>query len=219
MKLATSFSPTRTEAQEKATLSWERYNLPIVAVQCYGEDYAKHFTNNIHWVKPNLHWSKRTPAIVDILQVVDEPTIFLNSDIELDIDLDDWQPEPDVLTIGLRTDYCPKFIQLNKYGIDVFLLTPEMKEALTNNIWALGIPGWDYWVVWKLIESGYDLKIIKEDIKHAAHHEQWNKDDYRRCAKLLEFEFDIPITDLSDKLQEITGRTHLSKKVYREDGE
>ncbi len=212
--LVTSFSPTRLEAQDKAVQSWKQHGLSFRAVQCIGEDYAKDFTDNIEWVKPNLHWSKRTPSLSDIFKTIDSPTTLINSDIELEDHLD-WKPETNVLRIGLRTDYCPQFTQLNKYGIDAYLITPEIAAALTNNsIWALGIPGWDYWVVYKLLSLGYTLDVVKKGFLHAAHKEQWNKDDYRRCSKLLEFEFDVPVQDIADTIQELTDRTHLTKKTY-----
>ena len=211
--LVTSFSPTRLEAQDKAVQSWKQQGLSFRAVQCKGEDFAKDFTDDIEWVNPNLHWSKRTPSLSDIFKTIDSPTTLINSDIEIDEPLD-WKPEPNVLRIGLRIDYCPQFTQLNKYGIDAYLITPEIAAALTNNsIWALGIPGWDYWVVYKLLSLGYTLDVVKKGFLHAAHKEQWNKDDYRRCSKLLEFEFDIPVQDIADTLQDLTGRTHLSKRT------
>lgn len=215
--LVTSFSPTRIEAQQKALESWRKYNKHILAVQCVGEDFAKDFKpDQIIWVPPNKNWSKRTPSITHVFSAVQAPFIYLNSDIELEMDnLSWWEPEPNVLKIGLRTDYCPQFTQLNKYGIDVFQISPEMMEHLDNHIWALGVPGWDYWVVWKLIQCGYQVAIQREDILHEAHHEQWNHLDYRRCGKLLEFEFDIPIQDISDKLQQLTERTHLVKKRFK----
>lgn len=211
--LVTSFSPTRLEAQDKAVQSWKQHGLSFRAVQCIGEDYAKDFTDDIEWVKPNLHWSKRTPSLMDIFKTIDSPTTLINSDIELEDSLD-WKPESNVLRIGIRTDYCPQFTQLNKYGFDAYLITPETAKLLVNNsIWALGIPGWDYYVVYKLLTLGYTLDIHKKGFLHAAHKEQWNKDDYRRCSKLLEFEFDVPVQDIADTLQELTGRTHLSKKT------
>ena len=211
--LVTSFSPTRLEAQDKAVQSWKQHGLSFRAVQCIGEDYAKDFTDDIEWVKPNLHWSKRTPSLMDIFKTIDSPTTLINSDIELEDSLD-WKPESNVLRIGIRTDYCPQFTQLNKYGIDVFLTTPEMiPHLVTNSIWSLGIPGWDYYVVYKLLSLGYHLDVVKKGFLHAAHKEQWDKDDYRRCSKLLEFEFDVPVQDIADTLQELTGRTHLSKKT------
>ena len=211
--LVTSFSPTRLEAQDKAVQSWKQHGLSFRAVQCIGEDYAKDFTDNIEWVKPNLHWSKRTPSLMDIFKTIDSPTTLINSDIELEDHLD-WKPESNVLRIGIRTDYCSQFTQLNKYGIDVFLITPEMiPHLITNSIWSLGIPGWDYWVVYKLLSLGYHLDVVKKGFLHAAHKEQWDKDDYRRCSKLLEFEFDIPVQDIADTLQELTGRTHLTKRT------
>lgn len=215
--LVTSFSPTRIEAQQKALESWKQFNQEIVAIQCMGEDYAKDFITNIIWVKPNLHWSKRTPSLVDVFKQINQPATLINSDIETEPHaFDDWTPKERKLSVGLRIDYCKKFTQLNKYGLDVFLLTPEMVQELTNSAWALGIPGWDYWVTWKLLLSGYELDIHKTGFLHAAHHEQWNKDDYRRCSKLLEFEFDIPVQDISDSLQTLTGRKNLVKKVYSE---
>ena len=238
--LVTSFSPTRLEAQDKAVQSWKQHGLSFRAVQCIGEDYAKDFTDDIEWVKPNLHWSKRTPSLMDIFKTIDSPTTLINSDIELEGSFSvnvpeislrtctqqtpppeimnsktfDWKPESNVLRIGIRTDYCPQFTQLNKYGFDAYLITPETAKLLVNNsIWGLGIPGCDYWIVWKLLTLGYTLDIHKKGFLHAAHKEQWNKDDYRRCSKLLEFEFDVPVQDIADTLQELTGRTHLSKKT------
>lgn len=213
--LVTSFSPTRLEAQHKALETWEKYNVPIVAVQCHGEDYAKDFTDNIMWVNPNKHWSKETPCLIDIFKLVTKPTILINSDIQLELDsLDDWVPQPNTLRIGLRTDYHPKYVQLNKYGIDVYLLTPEIVSHLTNSVWALGIPGWDYWVLWSMVQQDYMIDVVKEGMLHEAHEEQWNKDDYRRCSKLLEWEFDIPVQDISDGIQQLTDRTHLKKRPW-----
>lgn len=221
MKLVTSFSPNRIEEQKKALKTWKKFNLPIHAVQCHGEVFAKQFTDLITWVKPNKHWSKQTPSLVHLLALADEPILLLNSDIELlEDNLDRWTPESALLKIGLRTDYCKEFVQLNKYGIDVFLITPDMVEILDNTIWALAIPGWDYWIVWKLINSGYQLLIHRTEIMHAAHTEQWDKSDYTRCAKLLEFEFNIPIQDIADNLQLLTEREHLKvKRVGRNENE
>ena len=217
--LVTSFSPTRLEAQHKAISTWNQFNQEIVAVQCIGEDYAKDFTDNIVWVKPNLHWDKKTPSIVSLLeQCKNESIILINSDIEIN-HLDNWNTKPvspKTLKIGLRTDYCNKFEQLNKYGLDVFLITPEMLEHLTNNIWALGQPGWDYWLVYKLYQEGYELDIVDKGFLHEFHKEQWSKEDYRRCALLLEFEFGIPVQDISDNIQELTGRTHLKKRRWED---
>lgn len=219
-KLVTSFSPTRLETQHKALATWKQFNQEIVAVQVIGEDYAKDFTDNIVWVKPNLHWSKKTPSITSLLaQCKDEPIILINSDIEVDY-LDEWLAKPikpQTLKIGLRTDYCHQFTQLNKYGLDVFQITPEMLPHLTNNIWAIGIPGFDYWITYRLYRDGFELDIVDKGFLHEAHVEQWNKDDYRRCSKLLEFEFDVPIQDIADDLQELTKRTHLKKRRWETD--
>ena len=213
--LVTSFSPTRLEAQDKAVQSWKQQGLSFRAVQCIGEDYARDFTDTIEWVSPNPHWSKRTPSLTDIFKTINTTSILINSDIEIEHPIG-WLPQPNELKIGIRTDYCSQFTQLNKYGIDVYLITPEIAAQLTNNsIWALGIPGWDYWVVYKLLSLGYTLDIVKDGFLHEAHKEQWNKDDYRRCSKLLEFEFDVPVQDISDTIQKITGRTHLTKRIVK----
>lgn len=123
--LVTSFSPTRIEAQQKAISTWKSHGHSFRAIQCISEDYAKDFTDNITWVKPNLHWSKNTPSLTDIFKTIEEPTTLINSDIELEEPLT-WKPQEGILKIGLRTDYCPEFTQLNKYGIDAYLITPEM---------------------------------------------------------------------------------------------
>jgi hypothetical protein len=213
MKIVTSFSPTRTEAQQRALSTWKKFGVDIVAVQCKGERYAKQFTDNIVWVEPSSHWSKSTPRIIDLIGV-DGPILIVNSDIELnETDLSRWEPEKNKLKIGIRTDYCPDFIQLNKYGIDVFAIHPNNKPLYDNPLWALGVPGWDYWVVMKAALDEQDVIIYKDQIDHEAHKEQWSHADYKKCGHLLEFEFQVPIQDVADKIQNLTCRNHLRKRV------
>ena len=212
LMIVTSFSPTRIEAQVRALHSWRKYNVPIVAIQCNDEEYARQFTDNIIWVPPNTHWSKLTPSLVDIFKLVKQPTLLVNSDIELQLDSLPL-PTPNTLHIGLRTEYdsstTPHRLFPNKYGIDTFLLTPEIVTHLTNPLWALGIPGWDYWVLWTMVQRHYSIKIEREKILHELHKEQWDKTDHRRCSKLLEFEFDMPMKTLVDCILKLTGRIHL----------
>jgi len=213
MKIITSFSPTRIDAQKRALETWKKYNIPIQAVQCMGENYALQFVSDIIWVQPNIHWSKRTPSIVDMFP--DEPAIIINSDIEMEeSDLSRWEYKPNELKIGLRTDYIPNepTVQLNKYGIDIFSFHPEMKEVLRNPLWALGIPGWDYWYVYKLYCAGYMVKFYNDQIMHEAHKEQWLMHDHVRCCKLLEWEFGLTASEISQQLQEITHRSNIPRQ-------
>lgn len=215
MKLLTSFSPSRIEAQLKAFETWKNHPFWVEAIQCHTETYALDILSDITWVMPNRWWSKKTPSIVDMIDVK-EPALLVNSDIEIrTFNQELWQPEPNVLKIGLRTDYNDKNQQVNKYGIDIFLLLPEMKELLVNPIWALGIPGWDYWFVWKLHQSGYKIKPITEGIFHEDHKEQWDVTDHQRCLKLLEFEFNQSVESISQGLLDLTDRRYLSSRRLR----
>lgn len=212
MKIITSFSPTRIDAQKRALETWKKYNIPIQAVQCIGENYAMQFVSDIIWVQPNIYWSKRTPSIVDMLP--DEPALIVNSDIEmLEPDLSRWEDEAKTLKIGLRTDYVAdsQIKELNKYGIDIFSFHPEMKAVLRNPLWALGIPGWDYWYAYKLYQCGYQVKFFNDQIMHEAHAEQWQMKDHKRCCHLLEWEFEITTAEISVQLQAITNRLNLPR--------
>lgn len=210
MKIITSFSPTRIDAQKRALETWKKYNIPIQAVQCHGEEYARDFVSNIIWVEPNIYWSKRTPSIIDMFS--DEPALIVNSDIEmLEPELSRWEPEPKTLKIGLRTDYLNEVTQLNKYGIDIFSFHPEMKGVLRNPLWALGIPGWDYWYAYKLYRTGYQVKYFDDQIMHEAHGEQWAVKDHKRCCHLLEWEFEITTSEISQQLQAMTNRLNLPR--------
>ena len=212
MKLVTSFSPSRISSQKKASETWKQHGFDIDAIQCYGENYAFELASHITWVKPNLWWSKKTPAIVDMIGIK-EPSLLVNSDIEIrSFDHPCWKPEPNVLKIGLRTDYNANHKQVNKYGIDIFLLLPEMKEHLRNPLWALGIPGWDYWLVWKLHKVGYRIQPITDGIFHEDHKEQWEVTDHQRCLKLLEFEFNQSVESISNGLLDLTDRRYLSNR-------
>lgn len=212
MKIITSFSPTRIDAQKRALETWKKYNIPIQAVQCHGENYAMQFVSDIIWVEPNVNWSKGTPSIVDMFP--DEPALIINSDIEMmEADLSRWEHKPNTLKIGLRTDYLADetTVQLNKYGIDIFSFHPEMKKVLRNPLWALGIPGWDYWYVYKLYRSGYLVEYFNDKIFHEAHPERWTMKDHKRCCHLLEWEFSITTSEISEQLQAMTNRLNLPR--------
>ena len=212
MKLITSFSPSRLPSQLNALETWKQHGFDIEAIQCCGETYALDIVPNITWVEPNTWWSKKTPSIIDLIDV-SEPTLLVNSDIEIrSFNPTNWQPEPNVLKIGLRTDYNTNHKQVNKYGIDIFLLLPEMKEHLRNPLWALGIPGWDYWLVWKLHKVGYRIRSITDGIFHEDHKEQWEVTDHQRCLKLLEFEFNQSVESISNGLLDLTDRRYLSNR-------
>lgn len=203
--IVTSFSPSRIDAQKRAVETWRKLGVSISAVQCNGEDFAKQFEpDSIRYVEPNRYWSKPTPSITDVLTVADE-FLYVNSDIELD-SIDWFCPEDKSLKVGIRTDYAKFDSQLNKYGIDVFLFTSEMQEHLRNNLWALGIPGWDYWVVLALHGAGYTVKTFQESIRHEWHPKQWNSDDSDRCYTLLGWQFGLNRKQLTDKVVKLTDR-------------
>lgn len=193
MLAVTSLGPSRIERQLQCVQSWLSIGLEVVAVQGPGEAaaIARYFPRDVNFVETsNLGsgWSKLTPRIDHLFAIATtQPSIVINSDILLDFRTPDeflqLQPPPDTLQVGIRYEVSDQ--HFNPYGIDVYWLTDAHRTPRSTEF-AVGIPGWDYWVVWDYCRHDYPCRpIFDPRIQHLRHPEGWNAEDHRRAWSLL----------------------------------
>lgn len=218
MKFITSLNPRNIEKCREVINNWLYYLSEVVAVQTADEVYElkDHFPD-ITFVTTNdldTRFATKCPKIRALVQ--QGPGIIINSDIEIHYDRDYFhqrivQTDDTVMKCGVRWDYQstidgPK--KMNVYGIDVFNITPRLMSILTDYEYAIGQPGWDYYFVLEAEKHG--VKVITHTkppmFYHKVHPVNWARWKLTLAQSMLERQYDMSQSDVTRKVQRITGR-------------
>lgn len=219
MRIVTSISPNRMDRQKICIESWRRRGAEIIAVQPRGDTaFAPQFPD-VQIIETDLVgdlFGKRHCVRISAMTAlaVDSPVLILNSDIELKMSRENFHIEWDrcperVLQVGLRWDRHPRFRQarLFKWGLDAFLITPEIARELPDIGLALGCPGWDYWIPWHLHTLGYNFRVLsKYEMEHVLHKQQWLKSESQIFYDVMMQHYGISESGLINWIQKETGR-------------
>ena len=223
MQFLTSLSPNRVERQRYCLDSWKVFG-KIIAVQREDEipSLQSLFSDvEFRTAAPSSSFSKPTPKITEIVKYADEPSLLINSDISIkDSNLDLWNYEEGILKLGIRTDYFPnsssrKFRQ--KYGIDAFLIYPEMRDLLPDLDFCIGCPGWDFWLPYHLwFKHNYEIRTPDCIFLHELHPLGWTDQDQKSYrARIAASEYKLTYSMLPAFILDITNRTHLKAVSWR----
>lgn len=223
MRICTSIGPKRKERQQRCIQSWLSAGCKVTAIQTEGEsatlrqDYPE-----VSFVETNQVGDVfNRPKLVRISAILDQaryfPILVLNSDIEIrptSIPFDKlWEPiEGKNLQMGIRWDEDPKTksLSLLKYGIDAFLITPEIVADLNDIGMTMGCPAWDYWVPIHLQRKGYQLHTSKHlSLFHETHMQNWSREDFRIGVDLLQKHYRLTLKEASAFILNVTERTNL----------
>lgn len=199
MIAVTSLSPRseRLERQAECLESWHNLGLSIVAVQ--PEDETKWLRQAFPFVDfvpaHRTHPKRPCVFIKDMAKVAADrqvPALLINSDIEIlaarESFVEAWSPRKGELRAGVRWNYSTGVsdAEVEPSGIDVFLLTPEMAEALPDLQLAIGIPFWDYWVPYHFRSLGYDIHLDRSPcFFHRRHKLNWSREDWRDGSRVF----------------------------------
>jgi hypothetical protein len=228
MKIVTSFSPGRISRQQACLASWRALGLEVVGVQTEGEValLSEHFRDvsfvevprfagQCPWSKPHL------PRMSEILKQADDDAILiLNSDIMVEgspeVILREWsEDDPDTLVVGIRRDHRRGRPQatLNPYGIDAFRLTAHLVADLETDLeFAIGVPGWDYWIPWKLWQERKSIRVAHCNLMHEMHDLGYPREAIRTAYQILEREYRMPHTVFTHFIQWATGRAGMKRR-------
>lgn len=221
MRIITSFSPKRIDHQQFCLQSWLDRGCEVTAVQTAAEAEAvqQSFPNARVVVTDKVADAFGKPHHVRIAALMDqcksESGLILNSDIHMLSTQEqlqrDWQPDGRLFKIGIRWEQHPRTgeARLLKYGIDAFLITPEIAEKTPDIGMGLGIPVWDYWLPYHVVHRlGKRLVTKKTDgLRHVAHVQNWQNSESDTGFAIVKQHYGISQKALTQWIQRATGRT------------
>jgi len=112
----------------------------------------------------------------------------LNSDILLTGNLMQFTSEPfsGVLLLprwGIDRFPEPSKRELNPWGWDGIILGSDLRKKYNNPRFAMGLPWWDYWIPFRAIHLGAEVKILEGKLAlHVDHPEKWDEEDRAALA-------------------------------------
>lgn len=222
MKIVTSFAPHRIERQQFCLQTWQKYDLPIVAVQSTGEaaTLQEHFPG-VEFTETSIVGDNvgkpKCPRVSEMCKLAtDEPILIVNSDISIKDDRGQFKNQwgehsADELVVGIRKDYIDvgKRKYLNPWGVDAIKITPPMVKHLADIGFCIGFPGWDYWIPWELNSRGYRIRVAQSALLHPVHDLGYPQAAIATARRMLQDHYCMPHQCFSYFIQHATGRTGM----------
>jgi len=225
----TSCGPKNIDRTQKCIDSWKKYGAEIYAVQLEEEAenikkvyYDVNVISTAH--RGSSIWSKKTPNILELIKLTEySDVIIINSDIEITYSLEDFYketslPNEKAFLCGIRynKNKTPMTISSRPswwepFGIDLFKIPKGSLDFFKdfNKIpFAIGMPGWDFWLPYFLYSKGFEFKNIKmtTNLSHEYHSKSWDEEDLILTNILFKRVLNISIKEITEWIQEMTGR-------------
>lgn len=207
MKFITSISPNRLEHQIACIDTWKSYATDIVAIRTPDEPILE--IPGVRFVttdKIATAFDSKSPRIYALLE--EAPGIIINSDISIVsaqfLEKFTIDRPTKTLDCGVRYDN----YKLNRYGIDVFKITEELKNIYQDTIFSVGQPGWDYYFVLEAQRQGFYINAHKKPMifRHKVHDIQWARWKLTYAQSVLERMYNASSSDLTREILRLTGR-------------
>lgn len=222
----TSIGPGREHRIRRCLESWSKCGGEIIAVQPPGDEafIAERFacvTVHIDSRTGESLGRPRNPRLAAMLSLAESgPILLINSDIEIKDDpssfWDAWRPLSDKLLVGVRYDVDGDNVSLNPYGIDAFLITPEMVPFLRNDLgFCFGFPGWDYWIPFQLHYNGFMTKRVHSVLHHEVHSQGYSRDAVAMAQSILSNHYGVHRRKITQWIQRATDRPVSGAKRKR----
>lgn len=192
-------NPVRWQRQLHCLTSWHRIGLPVVVVNTEQELQAFSLPTGVTGVACSGVSSlyerplQRVTSLLSAGAATGMPVLLINSDIEIhgngDL-IESALSSPDRLTIGVRYNHSlddprPKAWR-EPWGLDAFILTPEMIRTIPDAPFAIGKPVWDYWLPHHFRNLGYQFGWIDSPLfYHELHPLGWSHEEWRVGAEYL----------------------------------
>jgi len=223
MRIVTSIAPHRIERQQYCVSTWTAHTNDIVSVN------TPHEIEQLQPLFPMISFrigecstsfSKATPKLTELIKVADVPTLLINSDISIkDEHLERWAPKERTLKVGVRYDYnknIPSRKHYQKYGLDAFLILPEMVEIIPDLDFCVGCPGWDFWLPYHLwSQYDYEIEVVSGMLLHEMHTIGWAKSDQDSYRQRMTKYYKVTPTMLPYFILDITDRHDVKHVVPR----
>lgn len=199
-------NPARLGRQLKCLQSWLDIGLPVVVVNTAAEiSNLKSQISGVMW-QPSEELTTdydrqtiRVSALVNIGISIGLPFMLLNSDIEIQgrhEHITQALFNLGKLTIGVRWNYSGKLQAATSepWGLDCFLMTPEMAKTLPQMPFGLGKPVWDYWLPLHFRELYYSFNwIVEPFFYHESHPIAWSQSEWLFGAETLRQQYGVSL--------------------------
>jgi hypothetical protein len=201
----TSLSPAphRQDRQQLCVESWQAIGLPVIAVnsaaECAllsGEYPGVTFRACDDLATDYDRPTQRVSSLIQTALEVDTSILLINSDIQIWGDpqiLSDLisQPGETTLAIGVRWNHAPgadlTTAKRERWGLDAFVLTPEMAATVPRLPFAIGRPVWDWWLPTHFRDIGYSFRWLDQPwLYHELHALAWSQTEWDRGAAWLQ---------------------------------
>jgi hypothetical protein len=197
--VVTSLAPRECARQTTALSSWVDFGVTIHAVNTPSEIEILRplYPQVSEWHasdEQTTGLSKPTATINSLLDIavkLDKTILLINSDCEMYGD-----PKPliesshiDALTIGVRSNYLGKYYAApvkEEWGLDAFMVKPEMVKGIPRLNFGIGSPVWDYWLPLHFQRADVPIRVLEEQlIYHKSHNLAWSREDWLKGADVI----------------------------------
>lgn len=200
----TSLSPQPRDLkrQSRALKSWQRFGLTIVSVN-NGLEVSRLrvlYPMVSNWIEspgdPQADGRQRIWDLARVANILNQPILLINSDIIIDGEQEDLTNHilGDQAIVGIRNNVRNEQVRRERWGFDVFYLTPAITATLPKLQWLLiGKPGWDYWLPLHFLKRRIRATYLADRLfYHHCHPTRWTQEENRRSLELLAEHYQFP---------------------------
>lgn len=192
--------PVRWARQAVCLQSWLDYGLDVLTVNTTAELQTLSLPERVTGVacdELSTIYDRPTQLITSLLRVgaaTGMPILLINSDIQIHGDgelLDTALQQKDALTIGVRYNHPARLTRdrarREPYGLDVFLVQPDLVREVPDLPFAIGKPMWDYWLPHVARSCGRRLLWLGEPLLfHENHPLGWSQSEWHVGADIMQ---------------------------------
>lgn len=203
-------NPERRARQQRCLDSWRDIGLPIIAVNTAEEidslrrwhpfvEFRVSDSVSTEYDRP----TQRIASLIDVGIAIGLQFMLINSDIEIRGDyelIETALSQPQSLTIGVRYNHYSLTTidesQQEKYGLDAFLMSPELAATVPDMPFAIGKPVWDYWIPHHFRSLGCGFNWINTPFFfHESHPLGWSRSDWGLGADWMKEKYGVNVGD------------------------
>jgi hypothetical protein len=188
--IVTSLYSSNIETQLDAVRSWFASGFKVVSVNLEHEiaDLKHVFPVEFQVGEATLAYHKLVPKASSLLKakVRTNLKLVLNSDIKILRPIDEFLTKAPAL--GIRRNYfdTPMDDDIERWGIDAFLVSNDVCATFPDLDLGIGQPVWDYWVPWHLERLGLNLNWVGDPIFfHKRHPVRWDESSLQRGYDMI----------------------------------
>lgn len=204
--------PHHKERQTICLESWKKFGLTIVSVNRTDEidQLRKDYPQVDHWHANDCRESdyvrptQRITGLANVATELQQTVLLVNSDIEIYGDqrrvIDPLADDKQI--VGIRWNYDGEHYEAagrERWGLDVFSISPAYAQSLPELGMEIGRPFWDYWIPTHSQSIGQEMHFIGERLfYHMSHAVQWTMDEWKQGERRASEHYGVTYGDWAE---------------------